>query len=126
MSSRAVLEHFLDFEMACHKLWALMSPGSVAYHEIDLVDHRAYGSLKYHWWSFLAEDEQWSDGLCNRLRASEIREYFERTGFEIIAYDARDKVEMPIEFRKQLKGRFASMSDEELNSIRVVFLIKKG
>lgn len=126
MSSRAVLEHFLDFEMACHKLRALMAPAGVAYHLIDLDDHRAYGSTQYHRWSFLAEDEQWSDGLCNRLRASEIREYFERADFEIIAYDLIKKAEMPMGFRKQLKGRFASMSDEELNCTQVSCLIKKG
>jgi hypothetical protein len=103
-----------------------MSPGSVAYHLIDLVDHRAYLSLNYHWWSFLAEDEQWSDGVCNRLRASEIREYFEKTGFKIIAYDAVKKAEMPIGFRKQLKGRFASMSDEELNSIQISCWLEKS
>lgn len=125
MSSRAVLEHFLDFEKACHKLWALMSPGSMAYHLIDLVDHRSYVSLEYNQWSFLAEDEQWSDGVCNRLRASEIYEYFERTGFEVRAYDVTKKAEMPIEFRKKLKGRFASMSDEELNTLQIACLIEK-
>ena len=103
-----------------------MSPGGVAYHLIDLVDHRSYVSLDYHQWSFLAEDEQWSDGVCNRLRANEIYEYFERTGFEIVAYDVTKKVEMPIGFRKQLKGRFASMSDEELNTLQIACLIKKG
>jgi Methyltransferase domain len=58
MTSRSVLEHFLDFEMACDKLKALMSPKGVAYHLIDLVDHRSYSSFKFHRWSFLAEDEQ--------------------------------------------------------------------
>jgi Methyltransferase domain len=126
ISSRAVLEHFLDFEIACHKLWALMSPGSIAYHLIDLVDHRSYGSLEYHQWSFLAEDEQWSDGVCNRLRASEIYKYFENTGFEIKACDVTKNAEMPMGFRKQLRGRFASMSDEELNTLQIACLIKKG
>jgi hypothetical protein len=125
MSSRSVLEHLLDFEEACNRLFVLMSPSGVAYHLIDLVDHRAYGSPKHHWWSFLAEDEHWSDDLCNRLRASEISEFFERTGFEILSYNAIAKAEMPGGFRKQLKGQFASMSNEELELIRIACLIKK-
>jgi hypothetical protein len=31
---------------------------------------------------------------------------------------------MPIGFRKQLKGRFASMPDEEINTTQVAFLLK--
>ncbi len=125
MSSRAVLEHFLDFEIACQKLWKLMSPGAIAYHLIDLVDHRSYLSLEYHQWSFLAEDEQWSDNMCNRLRASEIYECFEKTGFKVKAYDVTKKAEMPRGFRQKLKGRFASMSDEELNTLQIACLIEK-
>jgi len=126
MSSRAVLEHFLDFELACKKLYSLMSADSVAYHKIDLVDHRGYDeSLNYHWWSFLAEDEQWSGDSGNRLRSSEIREYFEKTGFEILSFDDRERDEMPIGFREKIKGRFAKMSDEELSIIRIACVLKK-
>jgi hypothetical protein len=126
MSSRAVLEHFLDFELACKKLYSLMSADSVAYHKIDLVDHRGYDeSLNYHWWSFLAENEQWSGDAGNRLRSSEIREYFEKTGFEILSYDDKERAEMPIDFRKKLKGRFAEISDEELSIIRIACVLRK-
>jgi hypothetical protein len=82
MASRAVLEHFLDFGVAVGRMYALMRRGGVAYHHIDLVDHRAYTNSHYHWWSFLAEGEDWSDGLVNRLRSCEIRPHFERAGFE--------------------------------------------
>lgn len=125
MSSRAVLEHFLDLDSACRTLWTWMSPGGLGYHFVDLVDHRAYTSTKYHWWSFLAEDDGWSDGLCNRLRASEIRASLERAGFEILACDVAARAEMPDAFSRQLKGRFAAMTDEELSTIRIVCLVKK-
>lgn len=126
MSSRAVLEHFLDFELACNKLYSLMSPGGVAYHNVDLVDHRGYDeSLNYHWWSFLAEDKQWSGDAGNRLRSSEIREYFEKTGFEILSFDDRERAEMPVGFRKKIKGRFAEMPDEELSIIRIACVLRK-
>jgi hypothetical protein len=126
MSSRAVLEHFLDFDLASQNLNRLMAPGSVAYHEIDLVDHRAYNSLDFHWWSFLSEDEKWTDGVCNRLRFSELRNRLEVAGFQIRDYQALKKEAMPAGFRARLAGRFAAMSDDELNSLRVGCLIAKA
>jgi SAM-dependent methyltransferase len=123
--SRAVLEHFFDFELACKKLYWLMKPGGIAIHLVDFADHRAYGSKEYHWWSFLAEDEQWSDELCNRLRPSEIRDVLSKTGFEILDYYEINQGEMPLGFREQIKGRFALMSDEELSTLQAFYIIKK-
>ncbi|MFQ5486282.1 MAG: methyltransferase domain-containing protein [Desulfobacterales bacterium] len=105
MTSRAVLEHFLNFGVAVERLFALMRKGGVACHHIDLVDHRAYVNPNYHYWSFLAEDDAWSDGLVNRLRSCEIRPYFERAGFEILHYENRIG-KMPDGFITQVAGRF--------------------
>ena len=124
MTSRSVLEHFLDFDVAVDRFFDLMRKGGVASHYIDLVDHRAYGSPDYHYWSFLAEDENWSDGLVNRLRSSEIRNSFERAGFEILRYENRVG-EMPIGFRKLIAGRFRDMSEEELNATGVFCVLRK-
>jgi hypothetical protein len=124
MSSRAVLEHFLDFEAAASRLFALMRKGGVAYHVIDLVDHRAYEDARYHWWSFLAEDESWSDGLVNRLRSCEIRPYLENAGFEVLRYE-NQMGKMPVGFRQHLKGRFRNMSEEELNATGVFCVLRK-
>jgi hypothetical protein len=125
MASRAVLEHFLDFGLAVQRLYALMAPGAVAFHHIDLVDHRAYGDpSRYHWWSFLAEDDDWSNGHVNRLRASEIRALFEKAGFEVLRYDCQ-KGQMPEGFRSRLKGRFARMPDDELNTIWVELVLRR-
>ena len=73
----------------------------------------------------MAEDEQWSGSLCNRLRSSEIRTYFEKTGFEILSFDDREKAKMPAGFREKLKGRFAEMSDDELSTIRIACVLRK-
>lgn len=125
MSSRAVLEHLLDFELACKNLYSLMSPGGIAYHHIDLADHRAYRSSDYHWWSFLTEDEAWSDGYCNRLRSSEIHNIFCKVSFEILDCQIVNKVEMPIEIYKNLNSRFAVMDKTDLDTLLIDFLIKK-
>ncbi len=124
MTSRAVLEHFLDFGVAADRMFKLLKPGGVAFHLIDLVDHRAYGSKHHHFWSFLAENENWSDGLTNRLRSCEIRPHFERVGFEIIEY-RNTRGSMPAGFRKHLSARFQKMSDEELSTTSVQCVLRR-
>lgn len=101
-----------------------MRKGGVACHVIDLVDHRAYISSDYHFWSFLAEEEDWSDGLVNRLRSCEIRPHFERAGFEILCYENRIR-EMPKGFMKQVAGRFREMTEEELSATTVFCVLRK-
>lgn len=124
MTSRAVLEHFLDFEVAVRRLFALMRKGGIASHHIDLVDHRSYVSSKYHHWSFLAEGDDWSDGLVNRLRSCEIRPYFERAGFEILRYENRIG-KMPEGFMQRVAGRFKEMTEEELSVTGVLCVLRK-
>lgn len=124
MTSRAVLEHFMDFDLAALRLFELMRPGGVACHHIDLVDHRAYFDKAFHFWSFLAEEEGWSDGLINTLRFSEIRPKLERAGFEILRYEPR-RGKMPPGFMPQVKGRFRAMSEEELSVTGVFCVIRK-
>jgi hypothetical protein len=103
-----------------------MSPGAIACHAIDLKDHRVYVQPeKYSWWSFLAEEESWSDGHTNRLRATEIRHLLEKIGFEILRYDGTERGDLPADIRKSFKGRFSSMSEEELSITRVDCVLRK-
>lgn len=124
MTSRAVLEHFLDFDTAVRRLFSLMHPGGVAYHHIDLVDHRAYSNPALHYWSFLAEDDDGSDGLVNRLRSCEIRSCFEKAGFEILRYENRVG-KMPDGFHHRIRGRFSKMSEQELSVTGVFCVLRK-
>lgn len=125
MTSRAVLEHFLDFGRAVERFYALLRPGGVAAHVIDIVDHRHYEDPSaYHYWSFLAEGDEWSDGVTNRLRSCEIRPQFERVGFEILRYENR-RGQLPVGFLHQVKGRFRAMSAEELSITTVQCVLRK-
>jgi hypothetical protein len=124
MSSQAALEHFLDFERAISRLRSMMAPEGIAYHAIDLVDHRSYvDPQRYHWWSFLAEGSDWSDGLCNRLRYSEIRKKVEEAGFEILRFDGARRA-MPPGFESQIRGRFAEMPRDELETYGIECVIR--
>ncbi len=127
MSSRSVLEHFLDFPKALLETKRIMSPGAIAFHSIDLVDHRYYANPdKYHYWSFLAENDDWSDGACNCLRHSEIRKCVAQAGFEILLFHGtKDLVPVPAGFRKYLKGRFKEMSDEDIRIYGTTCVIRK-
>jgi Methyltransferase domain len=122
--SRAVLEHFLDFATASKRIFALMRPGGFAYHHIDLSDHRSHLDSKYHKHSFLAEAEDWSDGLVNRLRPRELREAFEQAGFEVVDYRIRHEA-LPDDFESQIRGRFRSMSADEWTATGVYCLLRR-
>jgi SAM-dependent methyltransferase len=125
MSSRAVLEHFLEFDEAAKRLFAVTKRGGIAVHHVDLVDHRAYVDPKFHWWSFLAEDEDWSDGVVNRLRWCEMRVALERAGFEVLEAMPR-RGRMPAGFVNQIRGRFREMSEEELSMTGVICVIRRA
>lgn len=124
MTSRAVLEHFLDFETASKRFLDIMKPGGYAYHSIDLVDHRAYENNKYHFWSFLTEDQYWSDGVCNRLRPFQIREILEKSGFCILDYDIIT-AEPPEGFINTISDCYKNMPNSELKATTVQCVIQK-
>ncbi len=125
MSSRAVLEHFLNFSVAAQRLHTLMAPGGIAFHLVDRADHRSYTEPeKYHAWSMLAEDQSWSDGLVNRLRACELRQELEAAGIKVLSQE-NEEWEVPPGFRGKLKGRFRSTPDAELSIVRVKFVLQK-
>ena len=116
MSSQAVLEHFLDHERVLARLHDLLAPGGVGVHHIDLTDHRRYEEPdRYHPFSFLAEADDWSDGLCNRLRASEFLAAIEAAGFETRLL-AKTRLPLPEGFRARIAGRFRAMPLEELET----------
>lgn len=124
MTSKSVLEHFLDFGGAMQRLFHYMSHGGIAAHTIDLRDHRAHGNKQFHWWSFLAESPDWTDGNCNRLRSAEIRSLIEKAGFDILRYDT-EMGNMPPGFMQEVKGRFRDMSEAELRITKVACVIRK-
>jgi hypothetical protein len=125
MSSRAVLEHFLDFGTAVRRLYDLMRSSGVAAHVIDIIDHRYYNDpASFHYFSFLAEGDDWSDGLVNRLRSSEISKHFLNAGFEILKLE-EIRSEMPPGFEEKIAGRFRAMPMEELKVTGVKCVLRK-
>jgi SAM-dependent methyltransferase len=125
VSSRATLEHFLEFDRAMDELYRIMTPGAVSFHSIDLADHRVYRDpTSFNRWSFLT-DESWIDPLCNRLRASEIIKTAESSGFKVDVIGV-ERISLPQQIRAQLDGRFGRMGNEDLETVSLECVFRKG
>lgn len=124
ISSRATLEHFMDFPAACRRMFELSRPGSVAYHVIDVVDHRAYEPTGHHFWSSLTEPDDWTDGICNRLRPSELRAGFEAAGYEILDYHI-DEGEPPPDTWSRLGPRFRHLPPSDIRATTVSCALRR-
>lgn len=115
--SNSFLEHISDVEAAVRESARILRPGGMAIHRIDYSDHR-------HWITdadpieFLCEE---SDAPlvhnCNRLRHHEIFEIFEAAGFEVRGVDVYGRIEVDQGVRKRLKGRFRTMTDDQLSVV---------
>lgn len=125
LSSRATLEHFEFFEQGISALYKFMSKNGVAFHLIDLRDHRAYYSKDYNFRSFLTQDGSFADFNCNRLRASEILSVFERTGYKILDTDLR-KEHIPEAVMSLLLPKYKKMSLDDLETVSMLITAKKS
>ena len=123
--SQAVLEHLLSFDEAMAKLFQMMAPGGIMVHHVDFRDHRIIMEpQKYKWYSFLAEDEKWTDGLCNRLRPNQMKEIMEHVGFQVIEF-VGERSELPRTFQSRLAFPFSKMAIDEIETMGGMFAVRK-
>jgi hypothetical protein len=119
LSSEAVVEHLDDLPRAAARLYALMAPGGVAAHNVDVRDHRIYSTpRRYTPWSFMEEEDDapLKNWKCNGLRCGEVIACFEGAGFKVHALH-RIRETPPPGLRDRLRGRYAALSDEELETV---------
>jgi SAM-dependent methyltransferase len=121
--SFAVLEHVSDLPGVSSYIYRLLKPGGVAFHFVDLADHRSYradsgiGPL-----GFLCEET--APPHMNRIRAPQQLAAQREAGFEILS-EARQKVVLPEGIRANLIPRFADLSDDDLATIGLTVVLRK-
>ncbi|HXV00348.1 MAG TPA: methyltransferase domain-containing protein [Caulobacteraceae bacterium] len=123
LASFAVFEHVDDIDAVSRHIHGLLKPGGVAYHLIDLADHRSYrGDGIYGPLSFLTEEE--APANMNRLRAPQMTEAQARAGFEILR-DVRISAPFPAGFEDQLVSRFRAMPLVDVTVVKQHLLVRK-
>lgn len=126
--SQDVLEHIrLDiFEETIRQNYRMCRQGAVCSHSFDLRDH--LGGQKNH---LRFPKEKWESDLyrqmpnyVNRLSLSQVKDIFEKAGFEIVSCDVEKYDKMPIS-RGKLDKKFAGMTDDELMAARAWIVVRK-
>jgi SAM-dependent methyltransferase len=90
--SNAVLEHLFDLPAACRELGRVLKPLAWGFHQVDFRDHRDFHRpLEF----LLLGERQFRrifaerHGECgSQRRLSDAAEFFEKTGFEMMRFDA--------------------------------------
>lgn len=121
--SFAVLEHVADLPAFCAKLYDALMPGGIAFHFVDLADHRAYRvGGPYHPLSFLTEET--APPNLNRIRAHEQIEIQLNAGFDLIR-EKRGHVAVPDKIRTLLQPQFAAMKERDMSAIKLSMVLRK-
>jgi SAM-dependent methyltransferase len=108
LTSFAVLEHVTDLRGVFARCYELLVPGGIAYHFIDLADHRSYrGDGAYGPFSFLFE--QVAPDNMNRVRAPQFVAAALEAGFELLT-DRRIAGELTDDDRGRLVSPFSEMA----------------
>ncbi len=123
LTSFAVLEHVTDLHGVLERCRDLLAPGGIAYHFIDLADHRSYrGDGAYGPFSFLFEAA--APPNMNRLRAPQFVAAALATGFELLV-DRRIAGELSDGDRARLVPPFSTMAIDDVAITKQHLILRK-
>jgi SAM-dependent methyltransferase len=125
--SHACLEHVRDPAATVRRIAALLAPGGVTTHQIDLRDHRGFG----HPLEFLRHsDFVWRASAShtmytNRWRLSDWTDAFEAAGLELLVAEPTDLAEVTETDRARLHPRFRAKTLDDLAAVGVLISATK-
>ena len=115
--SQAVLEHIPkhEFYETFVEIRRILKDDGICSHEIDLRDHLANGlnNLRFSETFWESKFMSSSGFYTNRLRKSEMIEYFKISGFDVTIINETRWDQIPID-RSKLYGHFKNYSDDDL------------
>jgi SAM-dependent methyltransferase len=115
--SNAVLEHIprQDFDLMTFELFRIMKPNGVCVHRVDLKDHIGGGLNNLRFSESIWESKLFirSGFYTNRIRFSEMLQYFSEAGFtySLPRVSRWDKLPTP---KNRISTSFNKFSDEDL------------
>lgn len=123
LTSFAVFEHVTEVDAIFRRCFELMVPGGIAYHFIDLADHRSYrGDGQFGPLSFLTEER--APANMNRHRAPQFAAAAQAAGFEVIK-DQRSSGDLTAALQGQLVAPFDTMVPADVAVIKQHLLLRK-
>jgi SAM-dependent methyltransferase len=130
--SHFTFEHAQKPNELIDEIARVLRPGGVTSHFIDIEDHsdfsRPFDYLVY-------SDEEWD--ACygpegrpvwmyeNRLRASDFRNLFEKSGLKVVESNPLRSAKMPDDIRRRLAPRFLDYSQEDLETVWYLITCRK-
>jgi hypothetical protein len=134
--SNAVLEHVYSMPAVCREMARVTVMGGLNMHQIDFRDHRDFTRplefLTLRDDKFEIEFERRNGEMGNRLRPSESRSMFERTGFELVSLEVNSRSDPNYvkEFLPRLRAaassRYRDWPESELQILGARLILKKS
>ncbi|MEN8907540.1 MAG: class I SAM-dependent methyltransferase [Clostridiales bacterium] len=115
--SNAVLEHvsLKEFEDTLKNVFRIMNRGSICSHTVDLRDHLQCGLNNLRFSKKVWESDLFAKSgfYTNRLRYSQMIEYFRKVGFEIVEVSTKKFPTLPIS-KNKLSREFKNIQKKDL------------
>jgi hypothetical protein len=134
--SLATLEHVVDVSGLMAKMHRIMADGAVGFHIIDLREHHTNlrqvpdknTSIDFMKYSKAEWEEKYPPGspfYINRLRASDFRSLFERSGFDIVDFEVSVKMNLDDRIYRLIHPEFHHYALEDLETLGVRIACRK-
>lgn len=120
------LEHVECVDEAIAELARITRHGGLGVHRIDGTDHRRYSRSDHHPLDFLTEPGgQAMVYGCNRIRPLDFVTLFEQHGFEVIAANPDERIDITPKLRDRLAEPFRSKPDEILGVLTMRLVVRR-